>query len=162
MRSGLWKQLVSFPAMLVSILFVSPFFASLTFSRAALRDPDLWWHLRTTQNFGRRTRENYIWSGRRGSNPQPTAWEAATLPLSYSRFGHNYNLYVQCGTLPSNLRVSATESCILAFLRWNIALTLNRNEHFPFPAFSHRSTGNILLWVTTKTPCLRGCGSNCV
>lgn len=26
-----------------------------------------------------------IWSGRRGSNPQPTAWEAATLPLSYSR-----------------------------------------------------------------------------
>ena len=27
-----------------------------------------------------------FWSGRRGSNPQPTAWEAATLPLSYSRF----------------------------------------------------------------------------
>ena len=26
-----------------------------------------------------------MWSGRRGSNPQPTAWEAATLPLSYSR-----------------------------------------------------------------------------
>src|SRR5260370_22831384 len=31
-----------------------------------------------------------IWSGRRGSNPQPTAWEAATLPLSYSRFVRNY------------------------------------------------------------------------
>jgi hypothetical protein len=31
----------------------------------------------------RRTEKN--WSGRRGSNPQPTAWEAATLPLSYSR-----------------------------------------------------------------------------
>ena len=30
------------------------------------------------------------WSGRRGSNPQPTAWEAATLPLSYSRFDTNY------------------------------------------------------------------------
>ena len=28
------------------------------------------------------------WSGRRGSNPQPTAWEAATLPLSYSRSSH--------------------------------------------------------------------------
>src|ERR1700761_1541681 len=28
---------------------------------------------------------NLEWSGRRGSNPQPTAWEAATLPLSYSR-----------------------------------------------------------------------------
>src|SRR5487761_872554 len=35
-------------------------------------------------NRGRRTR-HVVWSGRRGSNPQPTAWEAATLPLSYSR-----------------------------------------------------------------------------
>ncbi len=26
------------------------------------------------------------WSGRRGSNPRPTAWKAVTLPLSYSRF----------------------------------------------------------------------------
>jgi hypothetical protein len=26
-----------------------------------------------------------IWSGRRESNPQPTAWKAVTLPLSYSR-----------------------------------------------------------------------------
>ena len=26
-----------------------------------------------------------IWSGRRGSNPRPTAWKAVTLPLSYSR-----------------------------------------------------------------------------
>ncbi len=25
------------------------------------------------------------WSGRRGSNPRPTAWKAVTLPLSYSR-----------------------------------------------------------------------------
>ena len=25
------------------------------------------------------------WSGRRGSNPRPTAWEAVTLPLRYSR-----------------------------------------------------------------------------
>ena len=31
------------------------------------------------------TNESLEWSGRRGSNPQPTAWEAATLPLSYSR-----------------------------------------------------------------------------
>src|SRR5208337_2171359 len=29
------------------------------------------------------------WSGRRGSNPRPTAWEAVTLPLSYSRSGVN-------------------------------------------------------------------------
>ena len=27
------------------------------------------------------------WSGRRESNPQPTAWKAVTLPLSYSRLG---------------------------------------------------------------------------
>ena len=33
-----------------------------------------------------------FWSGRRGSNPQPTAWEAATLPLSYSRFEWNYTV----------------------------------------------------------------------
>src|SRR5260370_37120464 len=26
-----------------------------------------------------------LWSGRRGSNPQPPAWEADALPLSYSR-----------------------------------------------------------------------------
>lgn len=25
------------------------------------------------------------WSGRRESNPRPTAWKAETLPLSYSR-----------------------------------------------------------------------------
>src|SRR5207248_10697237 len=25
-----------------------------------------------------------VWSGRRGSNPRPTAWKAVTLPLSYS------------------------------------------------------------------------------
>ena len=27
----------------------------------------------------------FFWSGRRGSNPRPTAWKAVTLPLSYSR-----------------------------------------------------------------------------
>src|SRR5208282_4302160 len=26
-----------------------------------------------------------LWSGRRGSNPRPTAWKAVTLQLSYSR-----------------------------------------------------------------------------
>ncbi len=42
------------------------------------------------------------WSGRRGSNPRPTAWKAVTLPLSYSRLllpplplrsAHTYNLH---------------------------------------------------------------------
>ena len=27
----------------------------------------------------------FSWSGRRESNPRPTAWKAVTLPLSYSR-----------------------------------------------------------------------------
>jgi hypothetical protein len=33
------------------------------------------------------TRSKHCWSGRRDSNPQPTAWKAVTLPLSYSRSG---------------------------------------------------------------------------
>ena len=32
--------------------------------------------------------QSAIWSGRRGSNPRPTAWKAVTLPLSYSRLSH--------------------------------------------------------------------------
>jgi hypothetical protein len=51
MRSSFWRRLVSFPAMLVSILFVSPFFASLDVQQGGpvMRDPDLWWHLRNAQ-----------------------------------------------------------------------------------------------------------------
>src|SRR5208337_3992397 len=30
-------------------------------------------------------RASNFWSGRRESNPRPTAWKAVTLPLSYSR-----------------------------------------------------------------------------
>src|SRR3974390_3414787 len=30
-------------------------------------------------------RTSNLWSGRRESNPRPTAWKAVTLPLSYSR-----------------------------------------------------------------------------
>src|SRR5438876_4920949 len=33
----------------------------------------------------RRSPATEVWSGRRGSNPRPTAWKAVTLPLSYSR-----------------------------------------------------------------------------
>src|SRR5262249_41086808 len=35
--------------------------------------------------FARRLCVYDCWSGRRGSNPQPLAWEANALPLSYSR-----------------------------------------------------------------------------
>ena len=40
----------------------------------------------TPWQYGRdRVSPVFLWSGRRGSNPRPTAWEAVTLPLSYSR-----------------------------------------------------------------------------
>ncbi len=40
----------------------------------------------TPWQYGRdRVSRLLLWSGRRGSNPRPTAWEAVTLPLSYSR-----------------------------------------------------------------------------
>ncbi len=43
------------------------------------------WHARwlAEPKLARRASEG--WSGRRGSNPRPTAWKAVTLPLSYSR-----------------------------------------------------------------------------
>jgi hypothetical protein len=51
MRSNLWRRLSSFPAMLVSTLFVAPFFTSLDVQQGGpvMRDPDIWWHLRNAQ-----------------------------------------------------------------------------------------------------------------
>ena len=42
------------------------------------------------------------WSGRRESNPRPTAWKAVTLPLSYSRktLRPNCNAYFDCSFSP--------------------------------------------------------------
>ena len=41
------------------------------------------------------------WSGRRESNPQPTAWKAVTLPLSYSREQRNpyFSAFCEVDTL---------------------------------------------------------------
>lgn len=51
MRTNFWRRIFSFPAMLIAILFASPFFASLNLrdSGAVMRDPDIWWHLRNAQ-----------------------------------------------------------------------------------------------------------------
>lgn len=51
MRTKLWRQLLSFPAMLITVLFASPFFASQDVRRGGpvMRDPDIWWHLRNAQ-----------------------------------------------------------------------------------------------------------------
>ena len=40
---------------------------------------------RRREGFGGTKSPDKYWSGRRGSNPRPTAWKAVTLPLSYSR-----------------------------------------------------------------------------
>ena len=42
------------------------------------------------------------WSGRRDSNPRPSAWEADALPLSYTRIG---SYYVGMGLLSTNLDI---------------------------------------------------------
>jgi hypothetical protein len=49
--SNIWRRFFSFPAMLVAILFASPFFASLDVQQGGpvMRDPDIWWHLRNAQ-----------------------------------------------------------------------------------------------------------------
>ncbi|MDX6456818.1 MAG: hypothetical protein QOE55_515 [Acidobacteriaceae bacterium] len=51
MLSNIWRRFFSFPAMLVAILFASPFFASLDVQQGGpvMRDPDIWWHLRNAQ-----------------------------------------------------------------------------------------------------------------
>lgn len=45
------KRLFSFPAMLITTLCVSPFFASLDIQQGGpvMRDPDIWWHLRNAE-----------------------------------------------------------------------------------------------------------------
>jgi hypothetical protein len=52
----------------------SPFLKTSASGRACLAVPRV-----------RDSRASEGWSGRRGSNPRPTAWKAVTLPLSYSR-----------------------------------------------------------------------------
>ena len=36
-----------------------------------------------------------IWSGRRGSNPQPSAWEADAIPLGHSRIYSIVNVFIK-------------------------------------------------------------------
>ena len=56
-----------------------------------------------------RTNESEGWSGRRGSNPRPTAWKAVTLPLSYSR--------LRLPTSSNSLEKSSTPSQLSVRLR---------------------------------------------
>jgi hypothetical protein len=58
-----------------------------------------------------RERAEKNWSGRRGSNPQPTAWEAATLPLSYSRSARRVYRKTQAilYALPRSVQLTAAQ-----------------------------------------------------
>src|ERR1043165_6437151 len=48
------------------------------------------------------------WSGRRDSNPRPTAWKAVTLPLSYSRdLGGERRIRTSVGQGPADLQSAA-------------------------------------------------------
>ncbi|MGB0125145.1 MAG: hypothetical protein WA400_07160 [Silvibacterium sp.] len=78
MRSNFWRRLFSFPAMLMAILFASPFFASLDVQRGGpvMRDPDIWWHLRnaqillSTHHFIRQDLYSFTTSGQPWINPE--------------------------------------------------------------------------------------------
>jgi len=78
MRFSFWRRLTSFPAMLVSTLFISPFFASLDVQRGGpvMRDPDIWWHLRnaevllTTHHFIRQDLYSFTTAGQPWINPE--------------------------------------------------------------------------------------------
>ena len=51
------------------------------------------------------------WSGRRGSNPRPTAWKAVTLPLSYSRLrARPLRCFALRRASPPSCRAHSTES----------------------------------------------------
>ena len=62
------------------------------------------------------------WSGRRGSNPRPTAWKAVTLPLSYSRLRARHRRFLALGEASPPLvrfvrrsaRALANPACSLA------------------------------------------------
>jgi hypothetical protein len=74
--------------------------------------------------FGRGLFIAEIWSGRRGSNPQPTAWEAATLPLSYSRLSQNYTCGIDplkpkpgCESSYNHTRICSRNDCVEELVR---------------------------------------------
>src|ERR1041385_5611487 len=70
------------------------------------------WACHSNQRLLTRAARNFLdWSGRRGSNPRPTAWKAVTLPLSYSRPRIFFILAAAAaaGTLVSYDRYSAAQ-----------------------------------------------------
>ena len=53
----------------------------------------------------------FLWSGKRDLNPQPSAWEADTLPLSYSRRGRKeYTVERETGFEPATSTLARLHS----------------------------------------------------
>jgi hypothetical protein len=78
MRRSVWRRIFSFPAMLIGILFTSPFFASLDVQRGGpvMWDPNIWWHMRnaqvllTTHHFIRQDLYSFTTAGKPWINPE--------------------------------------------------------------------------------------------
>ncbi len=78
MLSNAFRRLFSFPAMLLTGLLVSPFFASLDVQQGGTvtRDPDIWWHLRnaelllSTHHFVRQDVYSFTTYGQPWINPE--------------------------------------------------------------------------------------------
>src|SRR5450759_3685223 len=65
-----------------------------------------------------------VWSGRRGSNPRPSAWEADALPLS-PYLGEPRNRFSQSSTRTQELRVLTPAASVTpTFLEGSASLVL--------------------------------------
>ena len=88
------------------------------------------------------------WSGRRESNPQPTAWKAVTLPLSYSRLRARR----LCG------RATAGKPAVtipLPLAHWlanrRSRLLLSRRRGLPIARLLARAFDLALRWVANRS-----------
>ena len=110
MRPSLWSRLLSFPAMLMTALFVSPFIALLDVQQGGpvMRDPDIWWHLRnaevllSTHHFIRQELFSFTTPGQPWINPE---W-LAEIPF--------YLGYRVCGDLGLFLVMLAATELVIA------------------------------------------------
>ena len=68
-----------------------------------------------------------IWSGKRDLNPRPSAWEADTLPLSYSRSAVKKKMERETGFEPATSTLARLHSTTeLLPLKWRRRPDLNR------------------------------------
>ena len=78
----------------------------------------------------------FEWSGRRGSNPRPTAWKAVTLPLSYSRLCGSHRFaesggQARCST---SKKLQRTRTSLLLYREMPSTSALRATATFTWPA----------------------------